>query len=58
MGSGADTERPSLLWPGVAMDSCDVTRVAHRCYQLVVVATDEDVMPPAPVTTEDHNSDR
>jgi hypothetical protein len=31
--------------------------VAHRCYRMVTVATDEDVMSPKTVVTEGHNSD-
>jgi hypothetical protein len=32
--------------------------VARHCYQLIIVATDKDVMSPEPVTTESHSSDR
>jgi hypothetical protein len=31
--------------------------VAHRCYQMVTVATGEDVMSSKPIATESHNSD-
>jgi hypothetical protein len=34
-----------------------MSTVTHRYYQVVTVATGEDVMSPEPVATEGHNSD-
>jgi hypothetical protein len=31
--------------------------VAHRCYRMGTVATDDDVMSPKTVATEDHSND-
>jgi hypothetical protein len=31
--------------------------VARRCYQMVTVATGEDVMSPKPIATKGHSSD-
>jgi hypothetical protein len=31
--------------------------IAHHCYQMVTVVTDDDAMSPKTIATEGHNSD-